>query len=72
MSDVAAKPVADARAHGIELAFDGPLAEIAFDAGPLNLVTKSFLRALDRALDRDLAQQLDDYLAGRGPTAERS
>lgn len=32
--------------------------------------TISAHNALDRALDRDLAQQLDDYLAGRGSTAE--
>ncbi len=50
VSELAAKPGADARAHGIELAYEGPLAEIAFDAGPLNLVTKPFLRALHRAL----------------------
>ena len=34
----------------IALAVDGPIAEIGLDAGPLNLVTRELLRALDRAL----------------------
>jgi enoyl-CoA hydratase/carnithine racemase len=34
----------------IALAIDGAVAEIGLDAGPLNLVTRELLRALDRAL----------------------
>lgn len=58
MSEGAAKLAAIAHAHGVELACVAPLAEIAFDAGPLNLVTKPFLRALHRALD-EVAQRED-------------
>ena len=34
----------------VALAVDGAIAEIALKAGPLNLVTKALLRALDRTL----------------------
>ena len=34
----------------VTLRYDGTLAEIALDGGPLNLVTKPMLRALDRAI----------------------
>jgi enoyl-CoA hydratase len=34
----------------VDLRFDGAIAEIGFDSGPINLVTQPFLRALARAL----------------------
>lgn len=40
----------DTSARHVEIGGEGPVAEIGFDAGPLNLVTRPFLRALNRAL----------------------
>ena len=44
------KPAPDAAASSVSLRFDGTLAEIALDGGPLNLVTKPLLRGLDASL----------------------
>ena len=46
-----------ATARYLDLAFAGPIAEIGFAAGPLNLVVKPFLRALARALAAVEAQE---------------
>ena len=47
-----------ARIHGRWLqSFNGMIAEVAIDNGPINLVTQDMLRAFNRALDRSRRQR---------------